>query len=143
MKIRDILRTKGSQVLTVAPDVPVQDAVRTLVRHGIGALVVFDGHLRGIITERDLLRHAAGGLAGLASARVRDVMTVEVITTTSGADIRDVMDVMTERRIRHLPVLEEGELCGIVSIGDVVNELRQSVESENRHLHAYIEGIIL
>lgn len=140
MKIRDILRTKGSRVITVAPEVPIQEALRTLVHYNIGALVVFDGNIRGIVTERDLLRLAAEDLERLGTARVRDLMTVEVITATSEADIREVMDIMTDHRIRHLPVLEDGELCGIISIGDVVNELRQSVETENRHLHAYIEG---
>jgi CBS domain-containing protein len=140
MKISDILRTKGSAVVTVIPDRPIQDALRTLVDHGIGALVVFDGRLQGIITERDVLRFAATDLQGLGSAQVRDLMTVDVITTTPEADIHHVMDIMTERRIRHLPVLANGSLCGIISIGDVVNALRQSVEAENQHLHAYITG---
>jgi CBS domain-containing protein len=140
MKISDILRTKGSAVVTVIPDRPIQDALRTLVDHGIGALVVFDGRLQGIVTERDVLRFAATDLERLGSALVRDLMTVDVITTTPEADIHHVMDIMTERRIRHLPVLANGSLCGIISIGDVVNALRQSVEAENQHLHAYITG---
>lgn len=140
MKIRDILRSKGPTVITITPEAPVQQALRLLVRHDIGALVVFDGKLRGIITERDLLHVAAEDVERLASSRVRDVMTVEVITATPEADIREVMDTMTERRIRHLPILDEKGLCGIISIGDVVHALRQSVETENRHLYAYIAG---
>jgi CBS domain-containing protein len=140
MKIRDLLRAKGSVVITVAPDVPIQEAMRVLVQHRIGALVVADGKLRGIITERDLLRWGADDIQRLASSRVRDLMTVEVITAAPEAEIEEVMDIMVESRIRHLPIMENGTLAGIISIGDVVNALRQSVEVENRYLHAYIEG---
>ena len=140
MKIRDVLRTKGPAVITVAPDVPTQEAMRVLVKNRIGALVVHDGKLRGIITERDLLRWGAEDIHRLLNSRVRDLMTVEVITASPDAEIEDVMDTMVERRIRHLPIMENGALAGIISIGDVVNALRQSVEVENRYLHAYIEG---
>jgi CBS domain-containing protein len=140
MKIRDVLRTKGPAVITIAPDVPVQEAMRVLVRNRIGALVVHDGKLRGIITERDLLRWGGEDIHRLITSRVRDLMTVEVITASPEAEIEEVMDTMVERRIRHLPIMENGALCGIISIGDVVNALRQSVEVENRYLHAYIEG---
>lgn len=140
MKIRDLLGTKGSDVITVAPELPIQEAMRVLVRHNIGALVVFDGHIRGILTERDLLRAGGDDVQRLATTRVRDLMTVEVITATAEAEIRHVMDLMTERRIRHLPVVEQERLCGIISIGDVVSALRQSVETENRYLQAYISG---
>jgi CBS domain-containing protein len=140
MKIRDLLNTKGPAVITIAPDVPVQEAMRTLVKNRIGALVVHDGKLRGIISERDLLRWGSEDIHRLVTARVRDLMTVEVITASPDARIAEVMDTMVERRIRHLPIMENGVLCGIISIGDVVNALRQSVEVENRYLHAYIEG---
>ena len=140
MKIRDLLRAKGSVVVTVGPDLPVQEAMRVLVENGIGALVVADGKLRGIITERDLLRHGAEDVNRLATSRVRELMTTEVITASPEARIPEVMDTMVERRIRHLPIMEQGALVGIISIGDVVNALRQSVEVENRYLHAYIEG---
>jgi CBS domain-containing protein len=140
MKIRDLLRAKGSVVITIGPDVPVQEAMRVLVEHRIGALVVADGKLRGIITERDLLRWGSDDIQRLATSRVRDLMTVEVITAAPEAEIEEVMDIMVERRIRHLPIMENGTLCGIISIGDVVNALRQKVEVENRYLHAYIEG---
>lgn len=140
MKIRDLLRTKGPKVVTITPDTSIQDAMRVLVEHGIGALVVTDGSLHGIISERDLLRWGAEDIERLITARVRDLMTTELITAGPDAAIQDVMDVMVEQRIRHLPILENGELTGIISIGDVVNAMRQKVESENRYLHAYIEG---
>lgn len=140
VKTADILRTKGSDVITIGPDRPIREAMSLLVDHNIGALVVFDDRLHGIITERDLLRAAASDLQRLASARVRDLMTTEVITTTADSDIGHVMDIMTERRIRHLPVVAGASVCGMISIGDVVSALRQHVESENRQLHAYITG---
>jgi CBS domain-containing protein len=140
MRIADILRAKGSEVITVTPDRPVQDALRILVDHDIGALLVVEGKLHGIITERDVLRHAATDVRRLESARVRDLMTVDVITITPDTEINTVMNIMAERRIRHLPVLEGGVVRGIISIRDVVNALRQSAENENQHLHAYIAG---
>lgn len=140
MRIRDVLRTKGSTVVTVRPDVSVQEAMRSLVLHRIGALVVFDDELRGIITERDLLRWGGEDIRRLLDARVSDLMTVDVITAVADDDIDQVMDIMVERRIRHLPILEEGALAGLISIGDVVNALRQDAEVENQYLHAYIQG---
>jgi CBS domain-containing protein len=141
MRIRDILRRKGSEVVTVSPDTPLQEAMRTLVSHNIGALVVVaDGAVCGIVSERDVLRAGAENLAILAAARVRDVMTGDVVTESPAADLRTVMDTLTERRIRHLPVLEDGRLCGMVSIGDVVNAVRETIEQENVALHSYIAG---
>ena len=140
MKIRDLLRAKGPAVITIAPEIPIQEAMRVLVKNRIGALVVYDGKLRGIITERDLLRWGAEDIQRLGTSRVRDLMTVEVITAAPEAEIEEVMDIMVESRIRHLPIMENGVLSGIISIGDVVNALRQSVDVENRYLHAYIEG---
>ena len=139
MTIRDILRRKGSAVVTVAPAMPVHEAMRTLVAANIGAaVVVAEGTVRGIISERDILRAGAENLAILGSARVRDLMTTEVVTAPPSADLRGVMDTLTERRIRHLPVLEGGALVGMVSIGDVVNAVRESIEAENVALHTYI-----
>ena len=87
MKISDILRSKGPAVVTVQPDRPIQDALRMLVEHNIGAMVVFEGGLQGIISERDVLRFAAADLKGLESAHVRDLMTRDVITATPETDI--------------------------------------------------------
>jgi len=141
MTVRDILRSKGQTVITVGPDATAHEAMRTLADNNIGAAVVFDQEVRGIISERDLTRVGAQDLQRLATARVRDIMTPHVIVAAPDADIRDVMSVMTDRRIRHLPIMEDGALRGIISIGDVVNALRSDVEAENRHLHAYIAGV--
>jgi CBS domain-containing protein len=141
MTVREILRSKGMDVVTVPPGTSVAEAIRVLVQHNIGALVVIDEEIRGIISERDILRTAAEGPRLLETATVEELMTREVITCPPGAELREVMDVMTERRIRHLPIVEGSRLVGMISIGDVVNWLRQSTEEENRHLHAYISGV--
>lgn len=141
MTIEEILKKKGRDVVTVGADETVLEAVGRLVEHGIGSLVVTeDGAPVGIVTERDVLRLAARGPERLATTRVADAMTREMITTEPGAGVKAIMDVMTEERIRHLPVLDAGRLVGIVSIGDVVNACRASVENENRHLRRYIQG---
>ena len=141
MTIGDILRAKGGDVVTVAPDALVTDAMRLLVRHNIGALVVvWDGALAGIVSERDVLRAGAVDLSRLAHATVAELMTRDVIAGTPDMELREVMDTMTEHRIRHLPILRGRELAGMVSIGDVVNALRRSTEDEVHYLHAYIAG---
>jgi uncharacterized protein len=142
MKIRDILRTKGHDVITIAPDQPVLAAVRVLSQHRIGALVVrTEGGIDGIISERDVLNLAAGDPARLHNTPVAEVMTTNVIVGVPEDDLDYVMNIMTNNRIRHLPVLEGERLVGMVSIGDVVNAVRRSVETENRHLKEYIQGV--
>jgi CBS domain-containing protein len=143
MRIRDILRTKGHDVVTVGPDQPVLAAVRILAEHRIGALVVRSrDQVEGIISERDILNLAASDPARLTSERVADVMTTEVIVGVPEDDLDYVMNIMTQNRIRHLPIVDEdGGLVGLVSIGDVVNAVRRSVEAENRHLKEYIQGV--
>lgn len=142
MKIRDVLAAKGTIVVTVSPTTSVVDAMAELVRHDIGAVVVVDSTIRGILSERDLLRAAASDVAQLGIASVQDLMTRDVITASPDAEITAVMDIMTARRFRHLPVIDhDGALCGIITIGDVVNALRRNAEAENRQLHAYIHGV--
>jgi CBS domain-containing protein len=144
MRVREILQSKGRSVVTIGPDANIGEAIRVLVERNIGALVVEnDGRILGILTERDLLRAAAEDLSRLADARVADLMTRSVITGTGDAEIDAVMHVMSERRIRHLPIVEDGRIAGMISIGDVINALRVHSESENRYLHAYITGVPL
>ena len=142
MRIRDILRTKGATVISVGPDQPVLSAVRVLAERRIGAVVVRRGdELLGILSERDVLNLAAGDPARLETAPVADVMTTDLIVGRPDDELNHVMNVMTENRIRHLPIVVDGALEGIVSIGDIVNAVRRSVESENRHLKDYIHGV--
>jgi CBS domain-containing protein len=143
MKIRDILRTKGHDVVTVAPDETVLAAMRILVKHNIGSVVVVEGdEIRGILTERDVLRLGANEPQKLVSTKVGDVMSTNLVIGVPDDDLEYVMGVMSRNRIRHLPVLEEERLVGILSIGDVVNTCRKNAETENRYLKDYIQGMV-
>jgi len=141
MKIRDILTSKGTDVVTITPDATVHSAVQVLVDNNIGAVVVLDGSaIAGILSERDILRLSAKDPAQLSGRTVSDVMTKEVVTGDADDEIGHVMELMTNHRIRHLPVVEGETLTGILSIGDVVNALRSEVEGENRYMRDYIQG---
>jgi CBS domain-containing protein len=141
MTVREMLSSKSDGVITIAPEATVLEAMRLLAKWNIGAVVVVTGNtIRGILTERDLLMAGAEDPQRLLRGKVEDLMTREVVTASESHPVREVMEIMTERRIRHLPITRGEEMCGIVSIGDVVNALRQSTETENRYLHAYIAG---
>jgi len=143
MKIRDILRSKGREVVTVGPDRTVADAIGLLVEHGIGALVVVEGiEIRGIVSERDILGLAATDASRLSQLRIADQMTTDLVVGVEDDDIDYVMEIMTRNRVRHLPIVADRRLVGIVSIGDVVNALRRGLEAENRYLRDYVQGTI-
>ena len=140
MQIGTILTTKGSDVLTVAGTATVIEAARLLATGGVGALVVSaDGTaIDGILSERDVARVVAQrGADGLLVA-VAQVMTADVTTCSLNDTIDELMAVMTDRRIRHLPVVVDGSLAGIVSIGDVVKHRLSELETETQTLHDYI-----
>jgi len=139
MYLSQILSHKGSDVVTIRPGATVLEAIRLLVDRNIGALVVLkEGEPVGILSERDVLTFTAGGPGLLSDTRVGDLMTREMITAGPRDTLSHAMNVMTRRRIRHLPILEDGALIGIVSIGDVVNALREETVEENHHLKTYI-----
>jgi CBS domain-containing protein len=141
MKIRDILRHKGSDVVTASTGDSVLQVVQVLVDQNIGGVVVVDGEeVIGILTERDILRLTATKPDAFQALEVGHVMTRDVIKVAPDDDLAHVMEVMTEKRIRHLPVMEEGRLAGIVTIGDVVNAFRRVAEDENAHLRQYIQA---
>ena len=143
MQVREILARKGTDVVDVPPDATVADAVHVLVEHDIGSVLVKDGErVLGILTERDVLRLADGGPEALPATTVAEAMTPEesLLVGSPDDEIHSGMDVMTENRDRHLPGMEDGELRGIVSIGDVVNACRRDAEYENRYLKDYIRG---
>lgn len=141
MKIEDILHTKGSDVVTIPEGQTVLEAAQKLVDHNIGGLVVVkDDRLTGILTERDLLRLTAMHAGNVGAILVGTVMTTEVITAEPGVDLTEVMSLMTNHKIRRLPVLDGGRLVGIITIGDVVNALRVMAEEENSRLRQYIQG---
>jgi CBS domain-containing protein len=141
MRIADVLRRKGSTVATVGPDATVTDLLGELATHNVGALpVVEGGQLIGIVSERDVVRRLHAGGAALLEARVGDIMTTDVTTCSPSDDVGDVAAVMTSRRFRHLPVVVEGRLAGIVSIGDMVKARIDLLESERAQLARYIAG---
>lgn len=141
MKIRDILRTKGTDVVLVSPRETVLAAMRILVRHNIGSVVVEEGgEIRGILTERDVLRLGSRDPELLSTTLVGEAMTEDLVVGLPEDDIHYAMAIMTKNRIRHLPVVEDGRLRGIISIGDLVNACRQEAEVENRYLRDYIQG---
>lgn len=142
MQIADILRTKGDAVYVVEPDRPVSAAIALLVQHRVGALVVQAGdEIVGIISERDILRLADRDAERLGEIPVARVMTRELVVGVPDDDIMYVMEILTKNRIRHLPIVAEGRLVGIVSIGDVVNAVRSGLEAENRYLREYVQGV--
>jgi len=141
MKIRDLLDEKGYEVVTVPPSFPLQDTMRLLVKHNIGSVVVSEEKaVRGIVTERDVLKLAADDPARMAKLKAEDVMTKELVVGLLDDSVEYVMEVMTRNRIRHLPILDDGWMQGILSIGDVVSALRKKTEVENRYMRDYIRG---
>ena len=143
MKVSDVLRGKdGNEVVTVRPDDTVSRLLDVLAHHGIGAVVVSqDGKTpSGIVSERDVARALARRGAAVLSEPVTAIGTADVQTVEPDATLDDLMRLMTERRIRHLPVVRGGQLCGIVSIGDVVKNRIDELETERRALTHYIAG---
>lgn len=141
MFVRDILQTKGVTVHCCGPDDTLADVVELLVGHNIGSLVVLqDDEMIGIITERDILRASAASRGVLESVRVQERMTRCPVVATPDEEVSDTMGVMTERRIRHLPVLENGRLVGIISIGDIVKAQHAELSRENHYLKSYIQS---
>ena len=143
MNVQTILAHKGSEVATIAQTASLDEAVGVLGQKRIGALVVSgDGRaINGIISERDIVqRVATQGMAAL-SGTVGSAMTTDIVTCSASDGLDRLMELMTDRRIRHLPVVDErGQLCGIVSIGDVVKARLAELELENRALADYISG---
>jgi CBS domain-containing protein len=142
MRISDVLRAKGTQVVTVTPDTRVRRLLAVLAEHGIGAVVVsHDGTaVDGIASERDIVRALAQRGAAVMSEPVTAICTTEVHTVTPQTPIEEVMLMMTERRVRHVPVVDDGGLHGIVSIGDVVKIRIGELETERTALSDYITG---
>ncbi len=142
MDVASILKSKGKNVVTARPDAKIAEVVRELKDERIGALVVSEDNIEvlGIISERDIVRGLADHGLDLLDMRVDKLMTREVFTCAPTDRTSQLMATITERRIRHLPVIENGVLCGIVSIGDVVKVRLDEIESEANALRDYISG---
>ena len=142
MRILDVLRSKGSEVVTVAPGETVARLLALLDEHGIGAMVVSsDGRsVQGIVSERDVVRHLHSDGPALLETTVGEIMTSDVHTCAPDVAIDDLMRLMTDQRVRHVPVVQDGALAGIVSIGDVVKHRIDELTSERDQLSAYIQS---
>jgi len=141
MRIGDVPKLRGTDLRTIGPTATVHEAIKTLVRHNIGALPVCGdgGELIGIVTERDILRLAAGNDCHEAiGRRVGDVMTTDLIIGVADDDIDYALHVMTENRIRHLPILDGRRLLDIISIGDLVKARLEATRTEVRFLRDYV-----
>lgn len=141
MNVQSILAAKGAEVATITQTATLADAALALRERGVGALVVSgDGEaIEGIISERDVVRAMAAHGAGALGRTVGSAMSTDVVTCSSADGVERLMALMTSRRIRHLPVVDDaGHLAGIVSIGDVVKTRMDELESENRALFEYI-----
>ncbi|HET6629197.1 MAG TPA: CBS domain-containing protein [Woeseiaceae bacterium] len=140
-QVRHLLDAKGRDVLSIAPDASVLDAIRLMAEKGIGALVVLeDGALVGVVTERDYARKVILKGRSSSTTAVRDIMTADVVTTSSHRSVEECMNTVTEKRIRHLPVVDDGRLTGIISIGDLVKAVIADQQEAIEHLQQYING---
>jgi CBS domain-containing protein len=140
MKIKDVLQAKASgAIITIAPDATVRDLLRLLAQHNVGALIVSsDGSsLDGIVSERDVVRRLNEDEAVLG-APVSRIMTADVATCEITDNVDKLMALMTDRRIRHVPVMNGGELIGVVSIGDIVKKRIDELEFERDQLDSYV-----
>ena len=140
MAVAQILKQKGRSVITVEPTQSLKDVTATLAKNRIGAVVVVDkaGAIGGIVSERDVVRALAAEGAAALSRTVQDIMTQKVFTCTPRDSEAYLMGLMTDNRIRHLPVIEDGKLAGMISIGDVVKFRIESIEQEAEQMKSYI-----
>jgi CBS domain-containing protein len=141
MRVNNVLRRKGDVVVTISPKDTVSALLDALAEHKIGALVVVtsEGAVEGIVSERDVVRHLQARGAGILDEPVSAIMTSPVHTADPETTLDELMVLMTEERIRHVPVIVDGALRGIVSIGDVVKHRIEELQSERDQLTAYIQ----
>jgi CBS domain-containing protein len=138
-RISNVLRTKGSDVVTASPDTTVSELLELLVGRNIGAVVVTEGgSVVGIVSERDVVHEITDRGADLLTTPISAIMTTDVVSCRPEDEVDSLMRTMTERRIRHLPVLVDGKLAGIISIGDMVKARIGELEEERAHLHSYL-----
>ena len=140
MTVKAILSKKGSAVVTIAPAASLADAAKLLSSHRIGAVIVTDPEARviGVLSERDIVRALADGGAAALDLRVEQAMTRRVVTTVESDTVGEIMERMTAGKFRHIPVVEDDRLVGVVSIGDVVKYRLEEVERETNAMRDYI-----
>jgi CBS domain-containing protein len=141
-RIKEVLDEKASKVIWIRPSDTVYEAIQQMVNHNIGAVLIVseDEKLAGIFTERDILKLCVSRSNELKDTKVETVMTTELIIGLPGDEVDYLLGVMTENKIRHIPILEDGRIMGIVSIGDLVKSQLKDAHYENRYLKDYIMG---
>jgi CBS domain-containing protein len=142
MKIKDVARISGRAITTIDPNANISDAIEKMVTHSIGALPVCeaDGKLLGIISERDIIKWLYNHDKPAEKTKIKNVMTTDVIIGLPEDDIDDLLKTMTEKSIRHLPVMSGDRVSGILSIRDVIEEKLSECHTQVRYLHDYISG---
>ena len=139
--VRDILREKGTAVYSISPGDTVYDALKLMAEKNVGALLVLDGdRLAGLISERDYARKIVLKDKLSRETKVKEIMTTDVLTVTPAMDLYECMELITEKRMRHLPVVEKDRVLGIISIGDIVKGIIDHKESVIEQLESYIKG---
>lgn len=139
--VKHLLDSKGRHIISIAPDLSVFDAIKLMADQSVGSLVVMDGEtLCGIVTERDYARKVIIKGRSSESTSVSEIMTTDVLTTSGLETVNRCMELMTERRIRHLPVVEDNRVIGMISIGDLVEAIIADQQEEIEQLESYISG---
>jgi CBS domain-containing protein len=139
--VSDILRHKGNDVVSIESSATVLDAIKRMVEHNVGSILVRDGQkLAGIFTERDYLRRVTLEGREAAETKVTDVMTDKLVFVEPGSSVRDCMAIMSQKKIRHLPVMAGNELAGVLSIGDCVRAMSDDAQADVQYLTDFITG---
>ena len=141
-KIRDLLHTKPASIVSVKPDNSVHEAIQTMVNHNIGSVLVIneEQELLGIFTERDILKQCVRRSDQLKTTKVDSVMTTDLIIAFPDDTVEYLISIMTTNKIRHIPILMDNKILGVVSIGDLVKSQMKDIEIENHYLKDYITG---
>jgi CBS domain-containing protein len=144
MKVKDVLKVKGPEVITIGDTKQVKDAIRVLVNNKIGVLLVLNEHgkIVGIISERDIIKSIFSSSENFLELPISQIMTTNIIYAEYEDDITNVESIMTKNRIRHLPVMNNKILVGLISIGDIIKALLSDKDYENKYLHEYISGSV-
>lgn len=139
--VRDMIRRKGSEVFSISPDETIYEALNKMAKHNTGALLVKNGNqVEGIISERDCVRKVDLEGRNAKTAQVNEIMTSKVIHVEASQDLEECMQVMIDKNIRHLPVYDDGELLGLISVRDVLKEVVDYQKSLIEQLEQYIKG---
>jgi CBS domain-containing protein len=139
--VQQLLDRKGDEVISIVQDASVFDAIKLMADRGVGSLLVMEGdELKGIVTERDYARKVIIKGRSSESTPVADIMTTELVTASPTQSVNDCMNMMSERRIRHLPVVIDGKVAGLISIGDLVQAIISDQQEEIEQLGSYISG---